>query len=334
VRVPRDVAWVIVLSGLFTAGLLRQFHEATLRAPFLPPALGSLSFACIVVLVLVGIRERSLGAVGGRGVRLGSLTPLLLLLFVEKWASQALAPAVVGAAVRAASTPAEADARLRAFSGVALLALAVALSFLSTPARRTVLRWTRPSRWPAAAAGTLLAGAATFAVLAGLALGLGAGLRLAVPDLDRTWAWVFGGQAVRAFAEEIYFRGLVLAELLRLMPRLGISDAAARRWVALTAAALLFGLEHASLGAGAVRLAVFTVSLGILFGLLVLVTANLHYAAGIHALVNWVLLGAVPQLVDASGRPALPSGTWVGLVLIFAFVLAFLLHGRRAPARA
>jgi hypothetical protein len=78
---------------------------------------------------------------------------------------------------------------------------------------------------------------------------------------------------------------------------------------------------------------VFTVSLGVLFGLLVLVTENLPYAAGIHAFINWVLLGAVPRLLDPSGRPMPPSGSWIGLVLIFAFVLAFLSHRRRgAPS--
>src|SRR6185369_9508790 len=111
--------------------------------------------------------------------------------------------------------------------------------------------------------------------------------------------------------EEVYFRGLLLAELLRLMPRLGMRTAATRRWAAVTATALLFGLEHASLSGGALRLAVFTVSLGVLFGLLVLVTENLPYAAGIHALINWVLLGAVPSLVGPGGRPMPPSGSWI-----------------------
>jgi membrane protease YdiL (CAAX protease family) len=118
------------------------------------------------------------------------------------------------------------------------------------------------------------------------------------------------------------------------MPRLGLSSRPARRWVAILASALLFGLEHASLSGDALRLAVFTVSLGVLFGLLVLVTENLHYAAGIHALINWVLLGAVPRLVDGTGRPMPPSGSWIGLILVFAFVLAFLVHGRRRPSAA
>ena len=46
---------------------------------------------------------------------------------------------------------------MRALSGLALLVLAWALSFLSSPARATVVRWTRPWRWLPALAGTALA---------------------------------------------------------------------------------------------------------------------------------------------------------------------------------
>jgi hypothetical protein len=61
-----------------------------------------------------------------------------------------------------------------------------------------------------------------------------------------------------------------------------------------------------------------------LFGLLVIVSANIHFAAGIHVWINCLLLGAAPHYIDASGDAALPSGTYIGLTLILAFVLAFL----------
>lgn len=329
-RVRRDIAWLLVLLGLFTAGLLRQFHAATYSAPRLPALVGGLPFALIVVVVLAGWRERRLGAVGGAadGIRLGSLTPLLLMLFVEKWASQSLFPSPIDFALRGIA-PAEADARFRALSGVALLVVALALSFLSAPARSTLFRRIRLTAWPKAALGTFLVAAATFGLLYGLMAALSAAPRIALPALDATWAWTFFGQGVRAFAEEVYFRGLLLAELFRLLPRLGLHRGPGRRWVALGITALLFGLEHVTLSAGAWRLAVFTVSLGVLFGLLVLVTDDLHYAAGVHALINWVLLGAVPRLVDGAGHAMPGSGTWVGLILVFAFVLAFVVHGRR-----
>lgn len=328
-RVRRDIAWLLVLSGLFTAGLLRQFNVATLTSPLLPPAVGSLPFALVLVLALVGWRERRLGPVGGEGIRLGSLTPLLLMLFVEKWVAHALLPPLLEGVLRG-RTAAEADARMRALTGLALLVLAFALSFLSAPARAALRRWMRFRRWPRAVAGTALAFGATFGLLLALTHLLGAVPHVGTPTMDELWVWTFFGQGVRSLGEEVYFRGLLLAELLRLMPRLGIRAPAARRWVAVSATALLFGLEHVTLTGGTVRLAVFTVSLGVLFGLLVLVTESLPYAAGIHALINWVLLGAVPRVLDRAGRPLPPSGSWIGLVLIFAFVLAYLAHRRRS----
>jgi hypothetical protein len=70
-----------------------------------------------------------------------------------------------------------------------------------------------------------------------------------------------------------------------------------------------------------------------LLGILVMVSANLHFVAGIHAWINWLLLGAAPHFVDASGRAALPSGTYIGLTLVLAFVLTFAWQKwrRRAP---
>ncbi|HEX5042217.1 MAG TPA: CPBP family glutamic-type intramembrane protease [Candidatus Polarisedimenticolaceae bacterium] len=327
-RLRRDIAWFLVLLGFFTAGLLRQFHVATLTSPLLPAAVGSLSFAILVLLVLVGWRERRLGPTGGEGIRLGSLTPLLLMLFMEKWVAHALLPPLLAATVQGRSA-AEADARIRALTGLALLLLAFALSFLSSPARATLHRWMRFARWPRALAGTALAFAATFILLYALTRLLGAVPHVDLPYKDARWAWTFFGQGVRALGEEVYFRGLLLAELLRLLPRLGLRSIPSRRWVAVGITALLFGLEHVSFGGGALRLTIFTVALGVLFGLLVLVTENLPYAAGIHALINWVLLGAVPRLIDHAGRPMPPSGSWIGLVLVFAFVLAFLVHGKR-----
>jgi membrane protease YdiL (CAAX protease family) len=332
VRLRRDIAWFLVLLGFFTAGLLRQFNVATLASPLLPPVVGSLTFAILIVLVLVGWREGRLGATGGEGIRLGSLTPLLLMLFVEKWVAHALLPPLLTGMVQGRSAV-EADARIRALSGLALLVVACALSFFSAPARAALRRWTHPSRWPRALAGTALAFTATFVLLYTLTRLLGAVPHVGLPHGDAVWAWTFFGQGVRALGEEVYFRGLLLAELLRLLPRLGVRRIPARRWGALGITALLFGLEHVTVGGGTLRLTIFTVALGVLFGLLVLVTENLLYAAGIHAVINWTLLGAVPRLLDNAGRPMPPSGSWIGLVLVFAFVLAFLAHGRRgAPA--
>jgi hypothetical protein len=68
-----------------------------------------------------------------------------------------------------------------------------------------------------------------------------------------------------------------------------------------------------------------------------MVSANLHLAAGVHAWINWLLLGAVPFFVDEGGQPALPAGTYIGLTLILTFGLVFLqqrVRGRRRRLRA
>ena len=75
------------------------------------------------------------------------------------------------------------------------------------------------------------------------------------------------------------------------------------------------------------RQLIFAVSLGLLFGLLVMLSANLHYAAAIHAWINWLLLGAAPFYVDGAGQPALPAGTYIGVALILAFVQAYVTRG-------
>ena len=81
-RVPVTLAWVIMALFVFTAGLLRRYNDGIPASPFLHPLAGNLLFAAIFVLLLVASRERSAGAVPGPGVRLGSLTPLLLMLLI------------------------------------------------------------------------------------------------------------------------------------------------------------------------------------------------------------------------------------------------------------
>src|SRR4030095_16045787 len=86
-RIPRALAWLLLVMALLTAGLLRQFHDLTPTSPFLNPSIGSLLFASVVFLFLVAIRERQIRAASRDGVRLGSMTPFLLMLLVEKWFS-------------------------------------------------------------------------------------------------------------------------------------------------------------------------------------------------------------------------------------------------------
>jgi membrane protease YdiL (CAAX protease family) len=143
------------------------------------------------------------------------------------------------------------------------------------------------------------------------------------------------GQAAIALAEESYFRGLLLGELLRLAPRLGLHAVSVRQWAALALTSALFGLEHVGSLSGwsdGARQLVFALALGALLGMIVLLTDNLWFAASLHAWINWLLLGAAPQLAYGSAQAALPPGASVSLTLIMAFLAAFALQ-RRVPRR-
>ncbi len=334
---PRGVAWLILGLAFFTAGLLRHYHDRTPSSPYVSPVLGSLLFAAIVLLLLVAARERTLGASPGPGVRVGSLTPILLMLLVEKWISVSFYMPVFSALTHPHVDDVAVDAQYRAFSGAALLGLCVVLGGVFSPAGRRTWRRSRPGLFLPAAAGTAVVVGATYLLLAGASAAMGAGFRLAWPAFDRLWLWILCGQALRALAEEVYYRGLLLAEMERLAPRLGVHNPSARRWAALVPTAALFSLEHVTMAPRLGQLdreIVFTFSLGLLLGILVLATNSLAFAGGVHAYINWLLLGAAPRLVDPWGHAALPPGTYVGLTLILAFVLAFLVQSAPGNKRA
>jgi membrane protease YdiL (CAAX protease family) len=337
-KIPTPLAWIILIGTFGTAALLRQFHDRTPESPMVSPVVGSALFAAIFLLLLVTAWERRRGAVPGRGVRLGTLTPILLLLLIEKWVSVTLYPLLFGGFASSFLEPAFADALFRAFAGIGLLVICLIVGWMTVPTMRKVWRRARPARWPVAAVSTLVVIASGYLLLAGLSALLGGGLRLHLPRPDSLLFWVVGGQSVLAFAEEFYYRGLLLVEMERLAPRLGVRGPAGRRWVALLSTSLLFGLEHLTLGppwGQSLRELVFVISLGLLFGILVMVSTNLHLAGAVHAWINWLLLGAAPYFVDVTGRPALPAGTYIGLTLILAFVLTygFRLWRRRRPYR-
>ena len=319
--------------GIFTAGLLRQFHDLTPRAPFLGPSVGSLLFACVLFLFLVAARERQVGAAPGRGIRLGSLTPLLLMLLFEKWFSSSFYQPVFAWLAPRGLSPADADAWFRALCGAGLFGVVAVARRFSAPAAAFVGTRLEMRRVPAGVGSALAAIGGTYAVLAAISLAAGSGVHFVPPAVEGPVSVVVFGQAGLALAEEMYFRGLLLGELLRLCPRLGVSRGAASRWFVLTATSAMFAMEHlggaASWGDG-VREFVFTMALGLLFGMLVLVTANLWFAAVLHAWINWLLLGATPRLAFGATDAALAPGVYIFLALIAAFVVAFLSSRRRA----
>ena len=334
-RIPRSLAWLLILMGVFTAGLLRQFHDLTPGAPFLTPAVGSLLAACVVFLVLVAARERQVGAAPGPGVRLGSITPILLMLLFEKWFSSSLYQPLFARLAPASWTAAEADAWFRALCGSGLLMVVLIASRFSRPASAWLASRWAPARVAPGVGIALLAVLGAYAALAGLALVLGARVSLVSPRAPGPVVVIVLGQAALALAEEAWFRGLLLGELSRLMPRLGVAAGAGRRWIPLGATSLLFAMEHlggSAIAGDALRQAVFTGALGLLFGMLVIVTANLWLSAVLHAWINWLLLGVTPRVAYGASDAGVAPGVYIFLSLIGAFVGAYVVSRRSAAA--
>lgn len=330
-RIPRALAWLLVAMAMFTAGLLRQFHDLTPASPFLAPAVGSLLFACVLFLFLVAARERQIGAAPGPGVRLGSLTPILLMLLVEKWISSAFYQPLFALAAPASWTDDAADAWFRTMCGIGLLAIVLVASRFSRPAAT----WVRARLFglkPVVGIGVAaIAIGGAGVVLALIALAVGSSISLLPPHPQGPIAVVLVGQAAIALAEETYYRGLLLGELLRLGPRLGLHAPAVRRWVSLGLTSVVFGMEHLGLSSSwddGARELVFALALGTLLGMIVLLTDNLWFAASLHAWINWLLLGAVPRLAYGPAQAALSPGASVSLVLIAAFLAAFAMQRR------
>lgn len=333
-RIPRSLAWLLVAMGMFTAGLLRQFHDLTPTSPFLAPAVGSLLFACVLFLVLVAVRERQIGASPGPGVRLGSLTPVLLMLLVEKWISSGFYQPIYALLAPAALGEEAADAWFRALCGIGLLAVVLLSSRFSRPAAAWVRARLSGRKAVQGIGAATIAVAGAGASLALIAVATGAGVSVLPPHPQGPLAVVLGGQAAIALGEEIYYRGLLLGELLRLAPRLGLHSPRVRRWAALSLTSLMFGMEHLGLSSswddGARRL-VFALALGTLLGMIVLLTNNLWLAASMHAWINWALLDAAPRVAYGPARASLSPGASVSLALIAAFLAAFVLQRRAIP---
>jgi membrane protease YdiL (CAAX protease family) len=333
-RIPRALAWLLIAMAVFTAGLLRQFHDLTPTSPFLAPAVGSLLFACVVFLFLVAARERQIGAAPGPGIRLGSVTPILLMLLVEKWVSSSFYQPFFVLASPPDLADDTADAWFRLLCGVGLLVIVALMVRFSRPAAS----WVRGRLFGWKAVSGIAIAACAIAGLSGclalVAFAAGSTIGVILPRTPGPLAVVLFGQAAIALGEETYYRGLLLGEFLRLTPRLGLQSPSARRWGAVMLSSILFGMEHVGNSSGwtdGARQLIFALALGTLLGLLVLVTDNLWFAASLHAWINWLLLGAAPRLGYGPAHASLPAGASVSLTLIAAFLAAFAFQRRATP---
>lgn len=331
-RIPRSLAWALLLAGFLTAGLLRTFHPGTPRSPFVPPVVGSLLFACLLFLLLVSARERRVGPAPGHGIRLGSVTPLLLLLLLEKWASINLYRPVFALLAGSGTLPdGTLDAAWRTFAAAGLFAVVLVGAGFSPPAGRGTWESARPGRFPAGAGLALLGIGVAYALLAGIAAATGNDRGLRLGETAAPYAWVVASQVSLAAAEELYYRGLLLRETFRLLPRLGIRGEAPRRWIALALPSALFAVEHLDLAADPailLRSLLFAFALGLVFGLVVLATGQLFTAWAIHAWINLLLLGAAPR-IETAGEAVYGPGLYIAIALSAVVVLLFVFRRSR-----
>jgi membrane protease YdiL (CAAX protease family) len=228
------------------------------------------------------------------------------------------------------------DAYWKAFAAAGLLAVTLIAAGFSAPAARRTWSSANPRRFLPGFALAAAAIGTAYLVLAIVSTRMTADVALRPLARGGAAAWVIGGQCALAFAEETYYRGLVLHEVHRLAPRLGLLSSAARRWAALLFSAGLFAMEHVSGSldpATLFRETVFALALGLLFGLLVLLTGNLWIVATLHAWINVLLMGVFPRFTVGGDSSTFTSGVYIALALAGAIGLAVGYAGRRGTFR-
>jgi uncharacterized protein len=166
-----------------------------------------------------------------------------------------------------------------------LVAAAIASSlamaiFESRKLEETGLAWREGTRRNLLIGIALGAGAALLAILPAVGLGFAHFHRQA--NADVSWGGTLFTPILLfcgALGEEIAFRGFVLQYLMR-----GYG-----RWAAILSCGVLFGLMHAGNPDATAMSTVNTAAFGVLFGLAVLRSRDLWFAAGIHFAWNTVL---------------------------------------------
>lgn len=138
-------------------------------------------------------------------------------------------------------------------------------------------------------ASPLLAGALTIGIV--LLLGWGLGMVRFDPKLPSLllW-WVPANLLITSVAEEAFFRGIVLALVVRALARYRHGT-----WIALLLASILFGTAHFAGGLPYVALSSLA---GVGYGLVYLATGRLAWSIGLHFALNLthMLLFTYPML--------------------------------------
>lgn len=337
--ISRRLAWVILLAAIMTAGLLRQFHAAIPTSPFLPAPVGSLLFFLIVILFLVFAkgwgRRQEIPYAGEDLQRFNflALLPLLIALMLEKWVSITiygpLFNAINGSRLRTDLY----NVLYLLESAAGLLVVSVALLPLFARLLPLLRKYLRPRRIPFAAVSILTAllilygGLWAFFRVVG-----GEGIHLRWLGFGRYTTLVLLAQGLIAFAEELYYRGILQSELSFLLPALGVTRQRTRLATAAGLISVAFALEHfggvGALGVDARRM-VFTLTCSLLLGVLLILADNLWLCAGCHFVLDVLVLPSSRpspsglQFVDGAGRTLLDPSLYVCVFFSLIFVAAY-----------
>jgi membrane protease YdiL (CAAX protease family) len=263
-----------------------------------------------------------------RGLTVGMLLPLIVVLLGEKWVSNELLDDAYAWIPVAAPGPFAADAIYRLWTGLALLGVGLIAIWIMRQIGHRLRTMLMGSRLVTAAG--LLAAAAALPGLLALAIHLvvpGSELATAAP-LSGTLLLAGGAQVVRATAEELYFRGLLQTGTARLLAQTPLGDGRAPRLAAIGLVSLAFTFEHLGGGDAELRQLAFVFGVSCALGALLAASRNLYLVAGAHALINLIVAQLLPLPVDADGEPLLPANVLAVLMLIVAFAGVAILHRR------
>ncbi len=318
-----------IVLGVVFLGVLRSFNDQTPRLG--PGPFGSLLFAILAVLVVAHVADRVRGRdvypvpAGRARLTLARALPLLVAAVGEKWLSVELLERAFDWTDEYVTRPALADALYRLWTGLALLAIGLALVIVFRQVRARIARRTALRGLVSAAALFAAASLLTAGLLVAVAL-LAGPLHFGVRDLPRdVLLAAIVAQLVRGIAEELFYRGLLQTAFARAVEAVGVPVGRPAQVVAIVAVSAGFTLEHfvaeGTFGEMA-RASLWIFAMSCALGALLAVSRNLWLVMATHAGVNLLLALLVPMPVTADFVPVVPPEVavmWL-LVLIFSGV--------------
>ena len=316
-------------AGIETTGLLP-----------LPGGLGDPWLLAIPILLALGVRRSCDASVGGirprRRLQPGDLVPMTLAVVGTGFALELARPVMVAwTAPEVVSSNLAAPLYRLGMGGVMLSVIAVLL--LVPRFRRRLREFASTRRLRSGLFFTVSVAAVTYGILLGVAW-LVAGqekIELQAPVLLPAGIALLVGQLAIAVSEEIFYRGLLQREVIRLFGRAGMERPRDRKLAAMLAVSVLFALHHVGPGMtpeafGAVALYAFAMSM--LFGFLFDLTGNLAICSFAHLFNNMMVMRLGPFVAAGGHTAVFGDVVYIAAFLLVAFAFIFLL-GRDSSRR-